>query len=82
MTHALQLILLLAIVVSSAKLAGALANRIGQPSVFGEILVGLILGPTVLNILGWPIFQPGGHGEAALSLLAVVKDLADLGVSS
>src|SRR5262245_45210568 len=64
MTHFLQLLLLLTLVIAAAKLAGALANRVGQPAVFGEILAGLLLGPTFLDMLGWPIF----HGE----LLALV----------
>ena len=83
MSHLLQLLLLLAFVVLAAKLAGALANRIGQPAVFGEILAGLILGPTVLNVLGWPVFQDGAataHGVAAVPLLGVVRDLAEIGV--
>jgi Kef-type K+ transport system membrane component KefB len=82
MTHFLQLLLFLAIVVAAAKMAGALANRIGQPSVFGEILMGLLLGPTLLNILGWPLFgHAAAHGaEAAPSLLAIVRDLAEVGV--
>lgn len=47
MSHFLQLLLLLlALVIIAAKVAGAFANRIGQPAVFGEILVGLVLGPT------------------------------------
>ena len=37
-------------------IAGAAATRIGQPAVFGELLVGLLLGPTVLNVLSWPMF--------------------------
>ena len=65
MTHLLQLLLVLALVVAAAKLSGAAANRVGQPAVFGEILAGLVLGPTVLDVLGWPIFahtlQPA-HG--------------------
>lgn len=82
MTHPLQLLLLLALVVVAAKLAGALANRIGQPSVFGEILVGLVLGPTVLNVLGWPVFAAPAEsaGESGPALLSVVRDLADIGV--
>jgi Kef-type K+ transport system membrane component KefB len=82
MSHTLQLLLLLAIVVASAKLAGAAANRIRQPAVFGEILVGLILGPTALDILGWPVFAaapPAVHG-AAVPLLGIVRDLAEVGV--
>ena len=63
-------------------MAGALANRIGQPSVFGEILAGLILGPTALDVLGWPIFASPGPGPAhsAPDLLAVIRDFADVGV--
>lgn len=82
MTHFLQLLLFLAIVVAVAKMAGAFANRIGQPAVFGEILVGLILGPTLLDVLGWPIFAPGAaHGPGpAPALLPLVRDLAELGV--
>lgn len=83
MNHILQLLLLLALIVIAAKLAGAAANRIGQPAVFGEILVGLILGPTVLNVLDWSMFLPGtapSHGEAPPSLYGVVHDFAEVGV--
>ncbi len=57
MSHILQLLLLLSAIVIIAKLAGAISLRLGQPAVFGEILVGLILGPTVLDILGYPLFS-------------------------
>ena len=81
MSHSLQLILFLAVVVTAAKMAGAFANRIGQPAVFGEILVGLILGPTVLDILGWPAFlSPAARGGEAAPLLPLIHDLAALGV--
>jgi Kef-type K+ transport system membrane component KefB len=72
MTHFLQLLLLLILIIVSAKLAGALANKLGQPAVFGEILVGLLLGPTLLDALGWPVF----HSD----FLPFVRDLAELGV--
>ena len=78
MSHLLQFILLLAIIVAAAKLAGAASQRLRQPSVFGEILVGLLLGPTLLNILAWPLFLP--HDPAHAPLLGVVRDLAELGV--
>ena len=82
MTHVLQLLLLLALVVSAAKIAGAAANRFGQPSVFGEILIGLILGPTVLNVFGWSVFADASaastHGAAGIS--AIVSDFAQIGV--
>jgi Kef-type K+ transport system membrane component KefB len=75
MTHALQVLLLLALVITAAKAAGAAANRIGQPAVFGEILVGLLLGPTLLDVLAWPIFAVDSEGLAAL-----IRDLAEVGV--
>src|SRR5678816_809107 len=58
MSHSLQLLLLLVLAIAAAKLAGTLAAKIGQPAVFGEILAGLMLGPTVLNVLGWQVFTP------------------------
>jgi Kef-type K+ transport system membrane component KefB len=82
LTHSLQVLLLLALIIAAAKIAGALAARIHQPAVFGEILAGVILGPTVLNILGWPMFAPPLEASAtgSLPLLAVVRDLAQVGV--
>ena len=38
------------IVLVAAKLGGYVSIRFGQPSVLGELLVGIILGPTVLNL--------------------------------
>jgi Kef-type K+ transport system membrane component KefB len=34
-----------------AKLAGLLSQRFGMPAVFGELLLGLILGPSLLNLI-------------------------------
>ncbi len=56
MEHLLQILILLAGVIVCAKLAGALSVRFGQPAVLGEIAIGLILGPTVLDILHWDMF--------------------------
>jgi Kef-type K+ transport system membrane component KefB len=80
MSHFLQLVLLLALIIAAAKVAGAAAKRIGQPAVFGEILIGLILGPTLLNILQWPLFAVTEHGEAGVGFLALIHDLAGVGV--
>ena len=46
---------------------------------FGEILIGLLLGPTLLNVLAWPVFAPSGE-TAGAPLLDLVRDLAQVGV--
>lgn len=79
MGHVLQLLALLVIIIASAKLAGSASTRIGQPAVFGEILVGLFLGPTLCNTLAWPIFLPSATTPSP-GLLPVVKDLSEIGV--
>src|SRR5262245_41123820 len=73
MTPFLQLLLALAIIISGAKLAGLLSTRLGQPAVLGELLAGLALGPTLLNMFGWPFFT-------SAHLQDTVFELAELGV--
>ncbi len=46
MTPFLELVLVLAILISAAKLAGALSVRLRQPAVLGELLAGVLLGPS------------------------------------
>jgi Kef-type K+ transport system membrane component KefB len=76
------MLLLLPLIIIWAKIAGALAKRVGQPSVFGELLAGLILGPTFLNVLGWPVFvelpETGAHPSGGV--LQLVRDFAEIGV--
>src|SRR5262249_3676710 len=38
------------------RLLGEVMNRIGQPSVMGMLLGGIVLGPTVLGVI-WPALQ-------------------------
>ncbi|WP_102347722.1 cation:proton antiporter [Bacillus sp. Marseille-P3661] len=53
----------LAVIIFAVKLFGHLSTKIGQPSVFGKLLVGIILGPSLLNII---------HPNALISELAEV----------
>jgi Kef-type K+ transport system membrane component KefB len=46
-----QFLLLLAVILVAAKVLGELAERIGQPAVVGELLAGVILGPSVLGFV-------------------------------
>src|SRR3989304_1160240 len=39
----------LVLILVAAKLAGEAATRLGQPAVLGELLVGIALGPSLLN---------------------------------
>lgn len=78
-TEFLEITVLLAIIVIGAKLFGYLASLINLPMVVGEITFGILLGPTVLNILGLHI---GGtavftHHEASAE---TIKIMAELGV--
>ncbi len=63
MTPFLQLIFLLAFILSAAKIAGYISIRLGQPSVLGELIIGVVLGPSVINLLGLPLIDQELMGE-------------------
>ncbi|MBT2730639.1 cation:proton antiporter [Bacillus sp. ISL-75] len=46
-----MLILQLAIILIASKLAGSLSVRLGQPSVLGKLLIGIVIGPSVLGLV-------------------------------
>lgn len=69
-------LLSLAILLASARLLGELAKRLNQPSVLGEILAGILLGPTLLGTLapgvGEFLFPQQGGGALAREGLMVL----------
>jgi Kef-type K+ transport system membrane component KefB len=67
------LLLVISLILCAARLAGAAARKLGQPRVLGELLVGVALGPTVVDLLHWRPLA-GGH------LAGTIKELAELGV--
>ncbi|MFC1879207.1 cation:proton antiporter [Chloroflexota bacterium] len=69
----LQFILALVIIIAAAKVGGYLSFRLGQPAVAGEVLAGLILGPSLLNFMHLPMFTDEHLGES-------ITHLAELGV--
>lgn len=73
MTPIVQFILALAVILLAAKLGGYLSVRLGQPAVLGKLIAGLILGPSVLNFLGWPVFTDSHLSDS-------IAHLAELGV--
>lgn len=79
MSTSLLVLLTIALLTVAAKVCGSLAARAALPTVLGELLAGLLLGPTFLNFWHWSIFDRAGSGVQT-SLLLVFKVLADLGV--
>ena len=69
----LQFTLAIVIIIAAAKFGGYLSLRLGQPSVLGELLTGLILGPSVLDFFHWTIFTDT-HLDAS------ILQLGELGV--
>ncbi len=67
----LNFILALAIIIVAAKSSGYISSRLRQPSVLGELLAGLILGPTVLDMFHvWPVFSHDANLAESITLLA------------
>lgn len=66
-------LLALAVIIFAARLFGSVARKLGQPRVLGELIAGVLLGPTLLNMPHWLIFE---H----IALEGMVKELAELGV--
>ncbi len=72
----LNFLLALIIIIVAAKASGYISTRFKQPSVLGELLAGVILGPTVFDMLHvWPIF----HGSEEV-LGEFITLMAELGV--
>jgi Kef-type K+ transport system membrane component KefB len=46
-----RFLLLLAVILVAAKLLGELAERVGQPAVVGELIAGVLLGPSVVGFV-------------------------------
>jgi Kef-type K+ transport system membrane component KefB len=74
----LQILLFFALLIVLAKSAGDLAARFGFPVVLGELFVGLLLGPTFIDI--FQHFSPSALAEAGdPTLPGIAKVLANLG---
>lgn len=73
MSNFLQLAFEIGIILLAAKAAGYLSTRIGQPSVFGELLVGVVLGPSLLDVTHL-VFITDKH------LPEIIAEIGELGV--
>jgi len=77
-----RVLLALVIILLGAKLGGALCNRIGQPEVLGELVIGVVLGNFFL--FGPTIFEPL-KSERVLEIFAeigVILLLFEVGLKS
>ncbi|ATL86854.1 cation/H(+) antiporter [Streptomyces malaysiensis subsp. malaysiensis] len=84
-SHQITLLFLdLALIVALAQMAGAVARRCGQPPVIGEIVAGILLGPTVLSgQLSEQIFPLEVRGElGAFANLGLALFMFKLGMES
>ncbi len=77
MSSFIQLGLNLSLLIAAAKAGGWVAVRLRQPAVLGELLAGLILGPSLLNEMGWAIFYNPANPHL---LTETIFDLAEVGV--
>ena len=59
-----------------AKILGGFAERVGQPAVLGELLAGIVLGPSVLGLV------PLSEGVFLLSEIGVVLLLFEVGLET
>ncbi len=73
MTPFLQLVFSLAVILVAAKSAGYLSTKLGQPAVLGELLVGVILGPSLIDLSHLPFITDTHLGE-------LIHELGELGV--
>jgi Kef-type K+ transport system membrane component KefB len=73
MTPFLQFVITLVIIIAAAKIGGYISLKLGQPSVLGELAVGLILGPSVLDMFHWAPFTDKHLADG-------IAHIAELGV--
>ncbi len=69
----IPLMLALGVILLASRAGGAIARLLNQPRVLGQLIVGLVLGPTVLDMLHWGILQ-------GVDLQGTIKEFAELGV--
>jgi Kef-type K+ transport system membrane component KefB len=69
---ALQFLLQVAVILAACRIAGWLMQRIGQPKVIGEMIAGILLGPSLLGLVA-PSVQTTLFPPASLGLLSTVS---------
>jgi Kef-type K+ transport system membrane component KefB/mannitol/fructose-specific phosphotransferase system IIA component len=82
-----QMFISLGVLLAAARILGELAKRLGQPNILGEILAGILLGPTVLGQLApeltqwlFPALGPNAVFFQGFTILAVVMFMLVVGM--
>ena len=75
MSESIQLFFALAVLITIAKTLGYLATRSGQPAVLGELIAGVIIGPSMIHLLHIEALFPNGT-----SVEHTVIEFAEIGV--
>jgi Kef-type K+ transport system membrane component KefB/mannitol/fructose-specific phosphotransferase system IIA component (Ntr-type) len=80
-----SLLLAVAVLLGATQICGALARRIGQPAVLGELVAGILLGPTLLGRIApgavETLFPAAGTQAGAFRGLTVVSIVLFLAVA-
>jgi Kef-type K+ transport system membrane component KefB len=75
-----SVLLVLTIVLTAAKVGSEIFERLGQPAVLGELIVGLVLGNLILLSPDWTLFEPLRATNITGGWAHIVDNLARLGV--
>ncbi|MGH9599245.1 MAG: cation:proton antiporter, partial [Terracidiphilus sp.] len=67
----LQLALLIAVLLPAGKIVASVCSHIGVPPIIGELMVGIVAGPSVLNLFHLRLFS-GTSATSAFLLLAQI----------
>lgn len=73
-------LLVLLIMLAAAKIGSEISERLGQPAVLGELIVGLVLGNLVLFNPHWSLFEPLRAASVTDGWALIIDSLARLGV--
>ena len=75
-------VLALAVILAAAKLGGDVAERVGQPAVLGELVIGVLLGNLPLIGINWFQFITSNATIGVLAQLGAVILLFEVGLES
>ncbi|HEU4320449.1 MAG TPA: cation:proton antiporter [Acidimicrobiia bacterium] len=85
----LKLLFTLAVLLVTARLLGELAKRLGQPEVIGELLAGVLLGPSVLSGIfpafgDWilPSTESQAHLLEVVAMIGVILLMTTVGLET